>query len=474
MAELTFGKLLKIHRDSAYSQAKLAKTLGVSRNTIGNWERGISKPDHRDIVLEIGRVLALDQIETDQLLDAAGYQRQYNHPDTELIPMTPVQLRTERTAESLEATDQSLQETTERLENVAEKITASPHHRLTPSPLLPPTDLPHRPTIPLRTRIPDPRTNHLVGRDGDLAWLIERLKAGDVAALAGVRGIGGIGKTELAIAAVRKLESHFEDHIIWLDCGPNDVYAIQSRMAAALGIELTDDDLRIRADALARAWRTQPSTLVVLDDIRRRHVADFNALLPPRPPCALLVTTRRHDLDLPREALRSLEVLDHDAALALLTDLLPDGWAAQEPDTLAGLANLLEYIPLALTLAANRAQKIADQAAKQKRLLEAPLAVMLADFKQRRLQMLDQGDRADISVRITFDASYEDLDDADQTRLARLGVFDRNEFFLPAIQAIWEDEERPCARCAPTAGERGFGRRSRGRYLVDTRSGARL
>jgi CO dehydrogenase nickel-insertion accessory protein CooC1 len=79
-----------------------------------------------------------------------------------------------------------------------------------------------------------------------------------VAALAGVRGLGGIGKTALASAAARELEAYFEGRVVWLDAGPNDAYAVQGRMAAALGVALESDDLQVRADVLALAWRRQP------------------------------------------------------------------------------------------------------------------------------------------------------------------------------------------------------------------------
>jgi hypothetical protein len=109
--------------------------------------------------------------------------------------------------------------------------------------------------LPLRTRIPDARAVRLVGRDEDLRWVCRRLKAQGTAAIAGVRGIGGIGKTELAIAAARELEDHFEGRVIWLDCGPNDIHALQERLAAAVGARLEGNDLRLRADVLALALR---------------------------------------------------------------------------------------------------------------------------------------------------------------------------------------------------------------------------
>lgn len=57
------------------------------------------------------------------------------------------------------------------------------------------------PPAPTPTSIPSPRTNLLVGRDEDLQGLRTRLIPGAVSALVGVQGLGGIGKTELAIAA---------------------------------------------------------------------------------------------------------------------------------------------------------------------------------------------------------------------------------------------------------------------------------
>jgi tetratricopeptide (TPR) repeat protein len=308
------------------------------------------------------------------------------------------------------------------------------------------TGAPQRPPAPVRTRIPEPRAARLVGREDELRWVCERLKTGDVAAIAGVRGIGGIGKTELAIAVARELEAFFEGRVIWLDCGPNDAHAIQERMAAALGVALDSEDLQVRADALALALRGQPPTLVVLDDLRRRHLADFSAIAPPRPPCALLVTSRRYDLPLSSGAIRPLDVLSPVQSRELLASLIPAAWLEIEPEAAEDIVELLERIPLALTLAARRAERIAarrDEGARH------PLATLLGELRARRIQVLNQGedpDRPDLSVVITFDASYDDLDADDQARLRKLGVFARNEFELPALQAAWEDEESSARR----------------------------
>ncbi|MCI0565534.1 MAG: NB-ARC domain-containing protein, partial [Nitrososphaera sp.] len=94
------------------------------------------------------------------------------------------------------------------------------------------------PPAPLRTRIPQPKAQQLIGRETELNWICQRLLGEEEVVIAAVRGIGGVGKTELAIAAVRRLEAHFEERVMWIDCGTNDIISIQARMAAALGFLL--------------------------------------------------------------------------------------------------------------------------------------------------------------------------------------------------------------------------------------------
>ncbi|MBN1992951.1 MAG: hypothetical protein JW953_09610 [Anaerolineae bacterium] len=307
-------------------------------------------------------------------------------------------------------------------------------------------EAPARPPQPIPTEIPRPRASTFVGRSDELDWLCARLKAGDVAAVAGVRGIGGIGKTELAINAANQLKDHFGEHIIWLECGPNDVYAIQERIAAALGITLPGEELRLRADSLTLALRQRPATLVVLDDIRRRHLDEFACLLPPSPPCALLVTSRRDDLPLPDPAasIKKIDVLTPVQAETLLGNLLDPEDVPTEPATVTAICELLEKIPLALTLAARRAGRLARRRDADP---ATTLAALLADLQERRrVLVLEQGDRPDLSIMLTFEASYEELNNDDQARLQRLGVFARNEFELPALQAVWETDEEAARR----------------------------
>ena len=312
-----------------------------------------------------------------------------------------------------------------------------------------------RPVAPVPTRIPDPRSVRFIGRKAELKWLCQQLSTNGVAAVVGVRGIGGIGKTELAIAAVQQLKSHFAGNVEWFDCGPNDVAAIQERMASALGFLLPGTDLTVRADALHQAWRARAPTLVVLDDLRRRHLGGYAHLIPPCPPCALLITSRRSDLPLHNpDAIRELDPLAKDESGELLATLLPAAWLAAEPEIAAAVVKLLDNIPLALMLAARRGREIAKRRKKpsQEPIAQSqitPLAALYQELTARRIEVLDQGsapDRPDLSVIITFNFSYDELEPQDQARLRKMGVFARNEFTLSALQAVWGDDEKTTRR----------------------------
>lgn len=297
-----------------------------------------------------------------------------------------------------------------------------------------------KPNQPIPAPPPKPRTAHFVGREDEIKWLKARLLAGDETALVGVKAIGGMGKTELAIAAVHDnaVKNNFPGDIFWLECGTRPTEAVQERLAEALGVQLTSIELSNRAAALSLALSQRPKTLLVLDDMRRNHIAEFNYLRPSSPNCAVLVTSRRDDLPLDDTAVKKLDVLTEKKGEELLRSLVKDSNIVLNEEVISQIAYLLEQIPLALTLAAGRAKRIA------KYNQDDPFAELLTDLKQRRLDALAMSDASkDLSVRITFDASYDDLNETEQWWLAQLGLFARNSFDLETVCWIWQLDEGP-------------------------------
>jgi tetratricopeptide (TPR) repeat protein/transcriptional regulator with XRE-family HTH domain len=84
----TFGELLKEYTDrTGISDAELARTLGVRRQTIFRWKEGsVARPRHAEDVLRCAQRLRLTAGERDELLIAAGFPPQSP-------PALPVPLR---------------------------------------------------------------------------------------------------------------------------------------------------------------------------------------------------------------------------------------------------------------------------------------------------------------------------------------------------------------------------------------------
>ncbi len=209
--------------------------------------------------------------------------------------------------------------------------------------------------------VPFPRNGDFVGRDGDLARLHASLSgsgAGPVGIRpAGLTGMGGIGKTQLAVEYVHRHRDDYPDGIFWIDAaGP--LAEGFARLATDPRLRWAESD-RPRDEQIRAAFAAldgRPRALLVLDNLPD-PAAIAVPLLPGSTPedlrCRLLFTTRRHDLGrfvgvevtvLPEEpALRLL--LRHPTRRAALDPAHPDHEHAR------AIARMLGRLPLALELA---------------------------------------------------------------------------------------------------------------------------
>ncbi len=260
------------------------------------------------------------------------------------------------------------------------------------------------------------------GRSGVEQAIVDALAPGPAAgaalrsvAISAVGGIGGVGKTTLAVHAAQRLRDHFPDGQLYANLrgvreDPAEPGAVLASFLRALGVAdaAVPDDAEERA-GLYRSRLAGRRVLVVLDDAR--DTAQVEPLLPGSPTCAVLVTSRHTLPGLPASLRIRLDVLPDAEALAMLGRIAGEARVAAEPDAALALVGRCGALPLALRLAGSRlATRPAWALADYVRLLDGARPALLG-------RAGGQGD-AD-GVEACFRLSYDLLDPA-QARLFRI------------------------------------------------------
>lgn len=280
-----------------------------------------------------------------------------------------------------------------------------------------------------------------VGRETELQQIQRLLGSSRLVTLL---GIGGVGKSRLAVRAARSLADAFRDGT-WLAelSGVSDPDHVASEVASIWGLTPKQDE---SARALCSLLEDH-QTLLVLDNCEA--VVEGVSVLAERlllaaPELRILATSRQPleiqgevlcriaPLDLPAEPLTELSVDDLAAfsAVRLFEDragMVVPGFQF-DPQSAVGAARicgLLDGIPLAIELAAARARNMT-----------------LAEIEEGlddRFALLVGGGRATPTrhraLEATINWSYELLDSQERELFARLGVF-RHRFPLTGAEVI--------------------------------------
>ncbi|MFG3341402.1 BTAD domain-containing putative transcriptional regulator [Glycomyces sp. NPDC048151] len=273
------------------------------------------------------------------------------------------------------------------------------------------------PAEPIAAAVPAmlPRTTRrFTGRETEIRALDRFLMdAGAEAGLAAVTGMGGVGKTALAVSWAHRVAHRFPDGQLYFNLRGFDPFAPGARpedvlgeALAALGVPAAR--LPSGPDERAGLYRTilaQRRVLIVLDNAR--DAAHVRPLLTTAPGSFTIVTSRDRltGLDMSEGAeIVPLGPLSKADSEALLARRLGPERAADDQAAVGRIAAACGRFPLALTLVGS--WSAADPAIT----LDA-LADRLASTGNL-LNVLTSGDRA-ADPRAVFDSSYQLLGERD-------------------------------------------------------------
>ncbi len=297
---------------------------------------------------------------------------------------------------------------------------------------------------PVRHNLPTPPTP-LLGRDADVATL-RALLLGDAARLVTLTGVGGTGKTRLAVAAAAAALDAFPDGVAFVDLAPlRDSTFVAPTIAQALGVRNT----RGRPiEEILQGYLHAKALLLLLDN--------FEHLLAAAPLVAdlLAATLRLKVLVTSREVLRlrgehvyavepllvppldkplPLERLAEYPAVALFAQRAADAASGfrltpGNAAAVAGICARLDGLPLAIELAAAHV-----------RVLPPPALLTHLDH---RLAVLTHGPR-DLPTRqqtlqTEIQWSYDLLSEGEKALFRRLAVF-AGGFTLEAADGVTGD-----------------------------------
>ncbi|MFF3845750.1 BTAD domain-containing putative transcriptional regulator [Streptomyces sp. NPDC002328] len=253
--------------------------------------------------------------------------------------------------------------------------------------------------------------------------------AGRVMAVSALAGIGGVGKTTLAVHIAHQTRSAFPDGQLYVDLQGAGARAAEPETVLgsflrALGTadSAIPDSLEERA-ALYRSVLDGRRVLVLLDNAK--DAAQVRPLLPGTEGCAALVTSRVRMVDLAGAHLVDLDVMSPDEALALFTKIVGEERVASERDAALDVVAACGFLPLAIRIAASRL-------AARRTWTVSVLAAKLAD-ERRRLDELQAGD---LAVKATFELGYGALEPAQARAFRLLGLADGPDISLAAAAAV--------------------------------------
>lgn len=269
-------------------------------------------------------------------------------------------------------------------------------------------------SVPSLHQVPPP-PGDFTGREAELRELLDAVHKQGVTIL-GVRGMGGVGKTALALKLAEQLAPEFPDaqlllHLKGVSKQPASTRDVMEQVILALlpGQKLpADEDLRPHYLSSLHGKRA----LILMDNAKDEQQVE--ALVPPAG-CILLITSRQRFL-LPGLYAKDLSSLSRQEARTLLLRIAPRIEGYEE-----ALARLSGDLPLALRTAAKVIANRVD--------------LTPGEYVQRLSEGRETLEPVEASLGLSYDLLVPDV----QRQFSALAVFP-DTFDVQGAAAVWRLE----------------------------------
>ena len=279
------------------------------------------------------------------------------------------------------------------------------------------------------------RNPNFIGRvdeQKEIKLLLDKSKNSGGVAISAIAGMGGIGKSALALHLAYELEPKYPDAQLYVNLrGASETDFVVSAESVlggwlvGLGYDAQQVDrwsLAEKANAY-RSWMRGKRAIVVLDNAR--DAAQVKPLLPGSESCVVLVTSRRSLATVAGLQEHRLGILNSEDAIELFQTTA--GLVNPDRTTLKRVVDLCGGLPLGIEIVA---------ATVKVRRWELERVEM--KLREARLSLMR---REDLDVRACFELSYGELEGELGAMFLRLGAVPGMDFGTAIAEVALEKED---------------------------------
>lgn len=308
--------------------------------------------------------------------------------------------------------------------NITQKITVINHSE-------------HSQSIGIPQNIPPTTVNNFVGRNQEIEDIHQKLQQEN---LVTITGMGGLGKTELAIQYAKQYQKYYFGGICYLQArgkniGEQIINFAQNNLSLGIPEDIKKKDINNQVSWVWQHWQ-EGKVLVIFDDVN--NYTPIKSFLPYSSRFYILITAR---LQLLKSSQRlELKVLQEDAALSLLESFIDNQERIKKQYRIAQkLCNWLGYLPLGLEL-------VGRYLGRKQDLYLATMLHQLQDknksleHKALKKSKFNEDMTAQLGVAAAFELSWEELSEDAQILGCFLSIFDLSSISWDLVECCFYDQ----------------------------------